>query len=107
MAWPGQSQPYSGAGRQRIFGCRSDRFTQQGEDNRETNPLQPAHGNLGGRKRGWLAADTEARSLEQGLDLLTCDPGEVARDRMLDGAGRDAVIEALLQILVEQSVDQP
>ena len=34
------------------------------------------------------------------------DPGEVAGNRVLDGAGRHALVEALLQVAVEQAVNQ-
>src|SRR5437773_163948 len=61
-------------------------------------------GERGGRVS---AADAQAGALEEGFDLLARDPGEVARDRVLEGAGRHAVVEALLQVAVEQSVDQP
>src|SRR5262249_26009181 len=51
-------------------------------------------------------ADPQARPPEQGLDLVARHPGEVARDRVLDGAGRHAVVQPLLQVAVEQAVDQ-
>src|SRR5438876_8854453 len=52
------------------------------------------------------ATDAQAGALQQRFDFLARDPGEVARDRVLEGAGRHAIIEALLQVAVEQAVDQ-
>src|SRR5262249_53806166 len=39
-------------------------------------------------------ADTQAAALEERLDFAARNPVEVAWDRMLDGAGGDAVVEA-------------
>src|SRR5207248_2053041 len=51
-------------------------------------------------------ADTQAAALDRRLDFLARDPGEVAGDRVLDGAGRHAPIDALLHVAVEQAVNQ-
>ena len=52
------------------------------------------------------STNAKSRSLQQRLDLGARDPGEIAGDGVLDGAGGNAVIERLLQIAVEQTVDQ-
>src|SRR5438132_14082794 len=51
-------------------------------------------------------ADAQARAFQQGFDLFTRDPVEVAGDRMLEGTGGHAVIEALLHVVIEQAMNK-
>src|SRR5207244_2499676 len=75
---------------------------------RKSSARGPEAGVLMIRSSQWIsAADAQTGALEQRLDLVARDPGEIARDRVLEGASRHAIIEALLQVAVEQPVDQP
>src|SRR5689334_20198136 len=53
-----------------------------------------------------LSTDTKAAALEERFDLVAVDPGEVAGDRMLDGAGGDAEVDGALQVALEHAVDE-
>src|SRR5687768_18618078 len=53
---------------------------------------------------GGLATDSQSGSLQHRFDLVARDPGEIPRDRVLERTRRDAEIERLLQIAVEQAV---
>src|SRR5205823_6177115 len=55
---------------------------------------------------GDLPTDAQTAPFEQGLDFDARDPGEIAWDGMLEGAGRHAEIEAFLRIAIEQAVNQ-
>src|SRR5437588_6458837 len=53
-----------------------------------------------------LPANPQALALEKGFHLVARNPIEIARDRMFERAGGDAVIQALLQIRVQEAMDK-
>src|SRR4051812_42503037 len=57
-----------------------------------------------GSKNSLSPADAEAPAFEQGFDFVSRDPREVAGDRVLDGAGRDAEVDGALQVAFDHPV---
>src|SRR5262249_39107194 len=53
-----------------------------------------------------LAANSQSRSSQQALDFLRGNPDKITGNRMLQGTGGHAIIQALLEIAVKEAMDQ-
>src|SRR5437870_5467993 len=69
-------------------------------------PARQPKGDIFRARNNKSPADPQTAAFEERFHLLARRPVEVARNSMLDGAGGNAVVEALLQVAVEEAVDQ-
>src|SRR5262249_18509556 len=54
----------------------------------------------------WSSANAQSTALEKRFHFIASHPGEIAGDGMLDSTDGYAIIEASLQIAIQQSVNQ-